>query len=101
MAAREPAVDRERAAEPSWAATGRLREAAPGERLCRPDEDAACDAGTVHGHIEAVVHAVDEVDVEGTGRPEERLGTRCRAAEDVGGRITLAEVGLSLDDTRR
>ena len=33
------------------------------DRIESPDEDSACFAGEVGGDVEAVVHAVDEVDI--------------------------------------
>jgi hypothetical protein len=45
-----------------------------------------------------VVHAVDEVDVHGAGRPPEGGGAGRPPAEGMGCRITLAEVGLRLHD---
>ena len=50
----------------------------PGERLGGADEHAARHPGAVHRQVEAVVHPVDEVDVEGARRPEERR--RCAAS---------------------
>src|ERR1700754_1997306 len=62
------------------------------------DEDSAGLAGEVGGGIEAVVHAVDEVDVGATGWAEEGEVVGGEAAIGVGGGVGEAEVGLDLDD---
>ena len=56
--------------------------------------------GSVHRQVEAVVHAVDEVDVEGSRGAEERRGARRPSAIDVRGRVALAQVGFGFDDAR-
>ena len=50
------------------------------------------------GDIEAVVHAVDEVDVRVAGWAEEGGVVGCEAAEGVGGGVGATEVGLDFDD---
>src|SRR4051812_26595911 len=57
-------VDPERATETAGAATVEWLEAAPWQRLGRPDQHAACGAFFLHRDVQAVVHAVDEVDVQ-------------------------------------
>jgi hypothetical protein len=50
------------------------------------------------GCVEAVVHAVDEVDVGAAGWAEEGGVVGSEAAEGVRGGVGEAEVGLDLDD---
>ena len=50
------------------------------------------------GNVQAVMHAVDEVDVGMPRRPEED-GVSCRfAGEGMGGSVGLAKVGFDLDN---
>lgn len=49
--------------------------------------------------VQAVVHAVDQVDVGMAGRPENHFRARSDAAEGVGGGVGKAQIGLRLDDT--
>ena len=56
-------------------------------------------ADEMGGCVDAVVHAVDEVDVGATGWAEEGSVVRSEAAVGVGGGIGEAEVGLDLGDT--
>src|ERR1700734_3191780 len=51
------------------------------------------------GCVEAVVHAVDEVDVGATGWAEEGEVVGGEAAVGVGGGVGEAEVGLDLGDS--
>ena len=60
------------------------------------DEDSAGLAGEVGGGVEAIVHAVDEVDVGAAGWAEEGEIIGGEAAVGVGGRVGEAEVGLDL-----
>lgn len=62
------------------------------------DEDSAGCAGEVGGCVEAVVHAVDEVDVGAAGWAEEGGVVGSEAAEGVRGGVGEAEVGLDLSD---
>ena len=62
------------------------------------DEDSTSFAGEMGGCVEAVVHAVDEVDVGAAGWAEEGEVIGGEAAVGVGGGIGEAEVGLDLDD---
>ena len=62
------------------------------------DEDAAGLAFGLAGEVEAVVHAVDEVDVGEAGRPEEDCVARGFADEAVGGGVGEAEVGFDFGD---
>ena len=62
------------------------------------DEDSASLAGEMGGCVEAVVHAVDEVDVGVAGWAEEGEVVGGEAAEGVGGGVGEAEVGLDLGD---
>jgi hypothetical protein len=62
------------------------------------DEDSACFAGEMRGDVEAVVHAVDEVDIYVSGRAEEYCVTGSETAGCVGCRVDEAEVGFDFDD---
>ena len=62
------------------------------------DEDSASFAGEMGGGVEAVVHAVDEVDVGSAGWAEEGEVVGGEASVGVGGGVGEAEVGLDLDD---
>ena len=62
------------------------------------DEDSAGFAGEMGGGVEAVVHAVDEVDVGVSGRAEEGEVVGGEASVGVGGGVGEAEVGLDLGD---
>ena len=51
------------------------------------------------GHdVQAVVHAIDQVDIGMTGRAEHDLGARGAAASRVGGKVVRAQIRLGLDD---
>src|SRR5271157_4707990 len=51
------------------------------------------------GHdVQAVVHAIDEVDIGMTGRAEHDLGARGAAASRVGSKVVRAQIRLGLDD---
>ena len=62
------------------------------------DEDSAGLAGEMGGCVEAVVHAVDEVDVGVAGWAEEGEVVGGEAAVGVGCGVGEAEVGLDLGD---
>src|SRR6202034_1587486 len=62
------------------------------------DEDSAGLAGEMGGGVEAVVHAVDEVDVGAAGWAEEGEVIGGEAAVGVRGGVGEAEVGLDLGD---
>lgn len=62
------------------------------------DEDAAGRAVGFGDEIEALVYAVDEVDVSATGRAEDDAGARGDTAGGVGGFVIEAEVGFGFDD---
>ena len=98
VAAREPRVDRQRAAEPTGPAAGERREPAAGERLRGAHEHAARDVRAVHREVEAVVHPVHEVDVQRAGRTEEGSRAQRAAPVHVGGGVARAQVRLRLDD---
>ncbi len=49
-------------------------------------------------HVQALVHAVDEVDVGVTGRPEHDSGALGQAARSMGGDVGEAEVGFGFDN---
>ena len=62
------------------------------------DEDSACFAGKMGGCVEAVVHAVDEVDIYVSGWAEEYCVAGSETAGCVGCRVDEAEVGFDLGD---
>ena len=62
------------------------------------DEDAAGFAVRLAGDIEAVIHAIDEVNVGMAGRAEEDSIAGGFSGEGVGGRVVGAEVGFDFDD---
>jgi len=62
------------------------------------DEDSAGFAGEMGGCVEAVVHAVDEVDVGAAGWAEEGEVIGGEAAVGVRGGVGEAEVGFDLGD---
>ena len=99
MPARQPRVDPERAAQPSGAAAC-LEPGSASDRLGGPNQHAAWQAFAINSHVQAVVHAVDEVDVERSGRSPERLVAASASAEGVRRRVLESEIGLRLDDAR-
>src|SRR5258708_173372 len=64
----------------------------------RAKEDASGFAIGEAGEVEAVVHAIDEVDVGEAGRAEEHCVAWGPANEGVSGRIVGAHVGFDLRD---
>ena len=62
------------------------------------DEDSACFAGTMRGDVEAVVHAVDEVDIDVSGWAEEYCVAGSETAGCVGCRVDESEVGFDFGD---
>jgi imidazolonepropionase-like amidohydrolase len=62
------------------------------------DEDSACFAGKMRGDVEAVVHAVDEVDIYVSGRAEEYCVAGSETTGCVRCRVDEAEVGFDFDD---
>jgi hypothetical protein len=62
------------------------------------DEDSACFAGEMRGDVEAVVHAVDEVDIYVSGWAEEDCVAGSEPAGCVGCRVDEAEVGFDFGD---
>jgi hypothetical protein len=62
------------------------------------DEDSACFAGTMRGDVEAVVHAVDEVDIYVSGWAEEYCVAGSKTVGRVGCRVDEAEVGFDFGD---
>jgi len=98
--ARQARVDLERAAESPWTTKRGRQQAASRQRLGRADQHAPRRAGGVHRQVEAVVHAVDEVDVQGSGAAEEGSRARGASSVDVGRRVAHAQVGFGLDDAR-
>jgi len=72
-----------------------------GERLEGADQDGASFAFGLTGDIEAIVIAVDEVDVGVPGRSEKNGGAGGVAGGGVGGGIEFSEVGFNFDDAGR
>ncbi len=72
-----------------------------GDGLEGADEDSSGLAVGLAGEVEAVVHAVDEVDVGEAGRAEEYRVARGLADEGVGGWVGEAEVGFDFGDAAR
>lgn len=69
-----------------------------GDAFDGADEDAAGGAVGFGDEIEALVDAVDEIDVGAAGRAEDDLGAGGDAAGGVGGFVIEAEVGFGFDD---
>jgi len=68
------------------------------ERFERAEEDRSGLAFRLTGNIQAVVIAVDEIDVGVAGWAEENGGAGGIASSGVGGGIGFSEIGLNLDD---
>lgn len=62
------------------------------------DEDAAGGAVGLGGDVEAIVHAVDEIDVGVAGGTINDFGAGGDAAGGVGGFVVETEIGLDLGD---
>lgn len=62
------------------------------------DEDSTGVAGKMRGDVEAVVHAVDEVDIDVSGWAEENCVAGSETAGCVGCRGDEAEVGFDFGD---
>src|SRR5208282_3093718 len=67
-------------------------------RFQRPKQNASGDSVGQAGHIQAVVIAVDEVDVGVTGGTEENGVARRQARRRVRCRIAFAEIRFGFDD---
>ena len=110
-AGRAATRDRRRGAPLSLVSRARARARRPGPRHDPGSSPATGSAARIstqparalalHGEVQAVVHPIDEVDVDGPRPPPQRLGARGAAAERMGRGIALPEVGLGLDDARR
>lgn len=72
-----------------------------GKRLEGANQNAARFAFWFAGDIEAIVIAVDEIDIGVAGRSEEDGGTGGVAGRGMGGRIIPAEVGFDFYDAGR
>jgi len=70
-----------------------------GEGLEGTEKNGSCLAFGLAGYIQAVMVAVDEIDVGVAGRPEQHRGAGRVARGGMGGGIVFAEVGFDLDDT--
>ncbi|MCU1294961.1 MAG: hypothetical protein JWP08_3811 [Bryobacterales bacterium] len=64
------------------------------QRFDRSDQDAACSAFRLGHHVQAFVHAVDEIDVSTARRTEDDLGALCEAPGRVRGEVAFPEVGF-------
>jgi hypothetical protein len=84
------------AAKGDFAGAGHLVDA--GERLEGAKEDAAGFAIRLAGDVEAIVIAVDEVNVGVARRAEKNGGSSGVAGGGVRGEIVFAEIGFDLDD---
>lgn len=83
----------------SRAQATRLRHGAySGKRFQRSDEHASRFACRFAGDVQAIMRAVDKVDVGVAGRSEEDCVARCLPCRGVRGEVTGAEVGFDLDD---
>lgn len=69
-----------------------------GEGLEGADEDAAGGAVGFSDDVEALVHAVDEIDVSVAGRAEDGLRSCGEAGGGMSREIVLAEVSFHFDD---
>ena len=86
------------------AARARLDDDAVGEpddRRRRANQDRARDAVGLGHEVHAVVHAVDQIDVQEARRTEHDRGARRGPATRVRRGVALAEIRLHLDDARR
>jgi hypothetical protein len=100
VASRQSSVDVQRPAEPPRSTARVAGQSAGGQRLGGPDEHTPGDPRSIHRQVEAVVHPVDEVDVEGPGLPPKWVRPPRAAAKCMSGRITRTQVGLGLHDAR-
>jgi hypothetical protein len=94
----EPGVDVERPAKPSGTARAQGRKGRAGEGLRGPNEDAARRSLALHRDIQAVVHPINKVNVQGPrGLPER--GRACGPpAKRMGRRIAFTQIGFRLHD---
>jgi len=81
-----------------WEAAEARHGLEPFDGLEGADEHAAGLAGWLAGEVQAVVHAVDEIDVGEAGRTEEDGVAGGFADEGVGGWVVEAEVGFDFRD---
>ena len=70
----------------------------PFNRLDRANEDAAGSPLRLRDEVEAMMDAVDEIDVGVAGRPKDDLGPRRQPGVAVSRLIVAAEVSFTLDD---
>src|ERR1035441_4957883 len=73
-------------------------EVQPRDRFQGANEDAPGGAGRFAHQVEALIHPVDEVDVDVARRPEDDLRARGDAPRGVGGLVAGAEVGFGFHD---
>jgi len=67
------------------------------QRLERANQHAPGHSLAIRNHIQAFVHAVDEVHVRTAGRTEYHFGPRSKAARGVGRQVVEPEIGFRLD----
>ncbi len=63
-----------------------------------PNQNATRFAFLIGYYIQALVHAVDEIDVGTARRPEQHIGARCAAARGVRGQVLEAKIRFGLDN---
>lgn len=79
-------------------AEGAGEAAGPGDAHNAPDQDAAGGAIGFGDEVQALVHAVNEVDVGAAGRSEDDAGSGCDASGGMGGFVVSSQVGFDFDD---
>ena len=72
-----------------------------GQRLQRPDQNAARHAHRLSDKIQAFIHAIDEVDISVAGWAEDDACAIGNAAPGVGGAIADAEICFHFHDSSR
>ena len=104
-----PTTNTQRESQFSWAIcqifdTAGTRAASPlhpwnsFQRLHGPDQNASRTAFRFGHHIQALVHAVDEIHVGMAGRAEHHAGARCNTAPGVRSAILQTQVGFGFDN---
>jgi len=69
------------------------------ERFECPDQNATGTALVISHHVQALVHAIDEIDIRPPGGAEQNFGALGQTARGMGREIINAEVGLRFDDS--
>src|SRR2546423_15438622 len=70
-----------------------------GDWLQGTNKDAPSVSFGKAGDIQAIVDAIDEINIGVSGRAEEDLVARRAACGGVGGRIVRTQIGFDLDDS--